>query len=272
MKKTTALFALMATCFVSACSSGGGGNGDPAVTSGEKGEQRTVLVKPTGTLADLNTPEGVAKLLQTINEQKNLEAGTCSVGQARSGCFRDLPAGTVLGSVKQSYSSYAAIRGTYHDSDTTPNEPINSYVALVNEPTTDRTAVVDATYRGKVSYSRQNQGNIVTRDSLVMTVRNNQISGNITMTAMTGKTTEVLAFKPSNIVAENNQITFSGDATFNKSFFYSDTLTETYDDTPIQGTYNGIFAGSKAEEVVGTFHSNNTERVNSVQGAFAAKK
>lgn len=270
MKKNIFVLSLMALA-LSACSGGGGGSaGEPSTTATQAGEKRVKLVKATGTLANLNTEEGIQKLLADMNERANFTIAACG---SATGCNNNLAAGTLLGKYQQSYTGYAAIRGetsTETDAAGHRSKPMNSFVALVMEPTTNRAAVVDAEYKGMVSYSRQNSGTVVNRDTLTMRVQGSQISGEVVSINNKNESDTVMRFNPAEIRSENNQVAFNGSAVFYPRYFGASDYKDY--DNQIEGVYQGQFGGANAEEVVGTFNSNNTSYETSVQGAFAAKK
>lgn len=264
--------AISALC-LTACSvgSGSGSQGDPTGSSAYKGVKRTIIVPTVGTLTEFNSESGKQALLEAMQERTNITAGTCS-NSSSSICSSSTAAGTLLGAYNQSYSAYAVIRNDYEKDEegkkSNEEEPSNVYIALVTNPTTELSSVVDATYTGLVSYSRQNAPNIITRDTLTMRVKDHQVSGEATQTTNSGVVHNTITFESANIVQGSDGIVFSGNAVFRQNSFYSSNDYE----GDIQGKYQGIFAGSQAEEMIGTFHSNNTNKLTSVQGAFAATK
>lgn len=214
-----------------------------------------------------------AKLIATINSQSNISDGTCAstnTSKTQGACSTALEKGTVLGSYKQSYSSYAAIREDYNKD--IENVPSNSYVYMVSTPTLDKNAVVDATYKGQVSYSYRNRPAITTIDGLTLNVKDATISGNVVETTVSGSgkvtNTTVMTFNDGAISASDEKVAFSGDVTFH----YGSRAFNTSTKADFNGTYKGQFAGANAEEVVGTFESTGTTDDTSVQGAFAASK
>ncbi|MGX2957583.1 hypothetical protein ACWIYZ_10960 [Ursidibacter arcticus] len=272
MKAKLTLLVILST-ILTACSGGSGGsNGNPTGTNVVTSENRTILRPGTTIIGDLKDPTELEKLLTTIKEQPNLTAGSCN-NAVSSLCYRETAKGTILGSYEQSYSSFAAIRNDYRDHNGQPieNTPANSFIALATLPTSDRSSIVNATYRGQVSYSTRNNPSITSRE-LVMVVDNNRINGSVVSTSGSGVNRNVMTFKEAEIIENNGQIAFNGDVIFHKEAFLIEAGTNNTYDTDIQGKYQGIFAGNKGEEVVGSFHSNNTEANTSIQGAFGAKR
>lgn len=213
-----------------------------------------------------NDVESKAKLIAAIEGK----AGTCDAGN-NSGCtLTSLEKGTILSTKNQSYSGYAVVREAYDEGNAAVN-PINSYIAVVKTPTTNKAAVTNATYQGYATYTAKNARTMAGENTtapksavLTLTVTDHNVSGAITRE--TGKT-------PANLVtldtakiqtSANNMLTFEGDATFHKVIGITANSAE--------GTYRGAFAGSNAEEVVGTFETHSTEKDNSVQGAFRGSK
>lgn len=280
MKKMKAtLFLVICSLILTACSggSGSGSMGEPNSSSfSANGEKRVKLPRPNSIIVDLSSVEGMQKLYEdarkTTAPQLN---GTCT---ASRDCSRELPVNTLLGSYNQSYSSYAAIRTAeiMENEDNTAESnttPVNSFVALVGLPTTDKNMVIDASYTGRISYSSKNNGGIVTRDSLTMTVKDNHISGRVIDETGSGTQRSRITFESTEIKAEPHQISFAGDATFHREVFLDmgNSKNPEYEGD-IKGRYQGIFAGDKAQEVVGTFYSNNNIKNYSIQGAFAAQR
>lgn len=188
-------------------------------------------------------------------------AGNCS--GARSACASSAEAGKVLQSKQLSYAGYGVIRETYGLAD--QGVPTNAFFYYVDTPTTDKALVVNATYTGQAHYSRQNGPNVMaTTDPLVMNVVDGQISGKVTKTSGSGVVSDVISFDKAEIVAEQNRVSFNGSATFHSSSFGNKG--------DISGSYQGQFAGANAQEVVGTFESQNSAKESSVQGAFSATK
>lgn len=213
------------------------------------------------------------KLQDELKNKQNVIAGTCAAtntARVQGACSTALPKGTLLAAYKQSYSSYAAIREDYNQK--IDDVPSNSFVYLVDTPTTSKAVVTDATYKGQASYSYRNNSAITTLDGLTLTVKGDSISGDLTRSTTSGKgvttTTKVITFNDAAIKETNGTVGFNGNATFH----YGTRAFNTTDKKDFEGTYKGQFGGTNAEEVVGTFESTSTKDNNSVQGAFAASK
>ena len=171
----------------------------------------------------------------------------------------------------------AVIRENY-DKTNKQAAPVNSYIALVTTPTTDKAMVADATYTGTAVYTTKNLLNLTGytdkvgyNAALTLTVKDLVVSGAITQT--TGAKRTLVTLNDAVIQAGNNNVVFEGTATFNSralTFTSSKDANGNYVDVP--GTYKGQFAGSKAEQVVGTFESNSTAKETSIQGAFIGEK
>ncbi|MGX2957582.1 transferrin-binding protein-like solute binding protein, partial [Ursidibacter arcticus] len=175
----------------------------------------------------------------------------------------------------QSYSGYAVIR----EESGLVDQPANAYVAVVTTPTTDKSLVVDATYKGNAVYSTKN-GNAYAgytvrgyNAELTLNVKNGVVSGDIKSTV--GRQPTIATFNDADIQVANNGLVFEGNAKFNTAAPLA--LTGAKDAAgqrleSIDGIYKGQFAGANAEEVVGTFETNSTEKDFSVQGSFMGKK
>lgn len=180
---------------------------------------------------------------------------------ARNGCGKTEAVGSVLASQKtSSYAGYAVLRDEYLD-----NKPINAFFIYNEKPTTDKAQIVNATYKGKVSYSRQFLPNVNTNENLVLNVTDMQISGKVTNTTGSGVVNDVITFNTANIDANSDgAMAFNGSVTFHaKRFGNAENLS---------GSYKGEFAGDNAEHVIGTFESKGTDKASSIQGAFSATK
>lgn len=180
---------------------------------------------------------------------------------ARNGCGKTEAAGSVLASQKtSSYAGYAVLRDEYLE-----NKPINAFFIYNEKPTTDKAQIVNATYKGKVSYSRQFLPNVNTNENLVLNVTDMQISGKVTNTTGSGVVNDVITFNTANIDANSDgAMAFNGSVTFHaKRFGNAENLS---------GSYKGEFAGDNAEHVIGTFESKGTDKASSIQGAFSATK
>lgn len=176
--------------------------------------------------------------------------------------------GDLLLSKKQSYTGYAVIREEYNPNNKQVN-PVNSYIAIVTTPTTDKKAVVDATYKGTAVYTTKNANTVTgytnnagANVGVSLQVTDAKIAGSINR--MTGKKdTALVTFSEAAIQQGNDGVVFAGEAIFHKAIGVAEGVT---------GTYQGQFGGANAEEVVGTFESATSEKDSSVQGAFMASK
>ncbi|OOF85865.1 hypothetical protein BKG93_04085 [Rodentibacter ratti] len=145
--------------------------------------------------------------------------------------------------INQQYSTYAnwAIND-YAVTEKTPSgymvrgqayiETSPFYVALPTDPSyLDRAAGITATYKGKAIYKRSNR----TGDfSLTADFDKGTVEG-----AITGGGSYALTLEKGKIKQSDNQIKFSGGVIIT-------------DNSSSYGSYDGIFAGPNAEEVVGT--------------------
>ncbi|AWI50353.1 hypothetical protein DDU33_02070 [Actinobacillus porcitonsillarum] len=231
---------------------------------------RVAREKEATTAASYNREDSIVQdyLDQTKREallaqvQKTGTNAPASCANSKSStCHKDVERGSVVVNYNQAYSSYAVLRETY---DADGVNPTNSFVALAKESdlTTDRAAVTNATYTGKASYSRTNGPAVLTRD-FTLTVNDDKVSGSVYQTTVNSKgvskTTEFVGLKEGNISVNNGVVGFNGVADFSQ---HNAGL----------GTYKGVFVGSKAGEVVGTFETDSTEKATSIQGAFAGAK
>ncbi|MDG2941098.1 hypothetical protein [Exercitatus varius] len=238
-------------------------------------------------------------LLAEIKKNENLVAGgtSCAAGTAGNPgeCFGGgklgktagsregevVPGkakGTVLGSYAQAYSGYAVIREAYDGNADSNVGDANAYLALAdsNNLVKDKKLVTDATYTGTASYTL-NGNTAVRTDLLTMNVKDDSISGNVYRTTTSGKgvtsTKTYVQFRTAGISIDDvsGVVGFNGKAFIDTSAkSVTGTSPKTTSDTA-NGTYQGVFAGPNAKEVVGTFETNsNIEK--SVRGAFAASK
>lgn len=201
------------------------------------------------------------ELLSTVQKSGSNAPATCANSKS-STCHKDVERGTTVVNYNQAYSSYAVLREVY---DSEGETPANAFIVLAKESdlTSDREAVTNATYTGKASYSRSNGPAVVTRD-FTLNVVGDTVSGSVYQTTVNAKgvskTTEYVGLKDGSISVNNGVVGFNGVADFNQF------------KNGLEGTYKGVFVGSKAEEVIGTFETNSTEKASSIQGAFAGQK
>lgn len=220
----------------------------PNVTHTTLGEQASAFL----------TQEGQKTLQEKLVRMSNVGSETC--GSACS--TQNVKTGDVVKSYRTSYANYAVVREAYTEARGTPT---NSYIATVITPTTDKNAVVNATYKGQASWSSANRHNIRTVAGLTLTVVDNKISGEVKQDIPTGsgQYPTLITFKSGDIAAtQNGAIGFNGVATFSARAFGSEQA----------GTYQGYFAGESAQEVNGTFQSNEQTTDAAAQGAFSATR
>lgn len=165
---------------------------------------------------------------------------------------------TVLAGYRQNYTTYAVIRGE-------GNKNPNNHVIEIdpgkhtNTSYKEQLAKLDATYTGKLSISYANTGtsdNSPVYDAdIKLQLKDNAISG----TATNDTYGISYVFNNAPIAEKDNALKFSG--TFMDK--------ERKAGRPFSsGTYEGAFAGEKAEEVIGRLDGKANS--NSITGAFAA--
>lgn len=206
---------------------------------------------------------------QADNEKKNINT---FIGVAAK-----LPAGTVLSTTQKSYGGYAIVREAFSET-ISADKPLNGFVVIAKNATTNKDAVVDATYKGSAALSTGNFMTILEKNNagiphyeLSLNVKNKAVSGEITNTTpgvlakreAAKQPREIITLQNANIEVNDDIVGFSGNAVFN----YGEGFLPTADGNG-RGTYKGIFAGDKAEEVVGSFTTDDLGKKNSVQGAF----
>lgn len=221
----------------------------PNVVNTSLGEQATKLM----------TADGQKVLQEKLATISNVESGNCVAACNAT----NVQTGEVVKAFRTSYANYAVVREAYDRENRAT--PTNSYIATVTTPTTDKAAVVDATYKGQASWSSANRFNIRTVAGLTLTVANDKISGEVKQDTPTssGEYPTLITFNSGNIAANSNgAIGFKGTATFSARAFSTEQA----------GTYQGYFAGDKAEEVIGTFQSDTQTSDAAAQGAFSAIK
>lgn len=74
---------------------------------------------------------------------------------------------------------------------------------------------------------------------------------------------QTVEFKETDVLVGSNGVVFAGDASIRERMNASSKM--------ISGTYQGAFAGSQGQEVVGTF-SSDSRQDNYIHGAFSATK
>lgn len=229
------------------------------------------------TYAYLNDESKNAALLSTIENNTSNCAEGYKAACVRNGGVAD---GTIIYSQNQDHSAYAVIRETYN-ADTYRNSPLNSFVAIVKTPTTDKEAVVDASYSGQSVFTMKNMNTLIGESStdktavLNLNVKDGVVSGAIQNQASAddSKWFNYATFKETEIMASNSSVVFEGEAVFNSQRLAFSTLKDSDGNwIDAEGTYRGAFAGTNAEEVIGTFESNTATSDVSIQGAFRGTK
>lgn len=230
--------------------------------------------------------------IDEVKGRNNLTAGNCATTD-RSVCSKKTQAGTVIQSYQQSYAGYAVIRETaprdenMEETLAQASTPNNAFVYYVEQPTADKNAIVEGTYKGMVSYSRRNTGVVTSNGNLVLNVKGDQISGKVT-TGVGARARDVITFNQGQIQQQGNQVNFNGSVTFHNGSFAND------DKADFSGSYRGTFGGETGQQVAGVFESESTQAVErkdangvsvldakghriydaqkSVQGAFLAER
>lgn len=196
------------------------------------------------------------------------------------GASNAIEKGSVIYTDQLSYAGYATIRSQIPEGAGYNSEPVNSYVAIAKMATRDKNAVVDATYKGGVSYTNNNLATIIGKQNngayiaeLTLNVKDQQVSGVIENVNASinekrisqGVAKELVTLTQTSINLDDGVVGFNGEARFN---YGQGFLLNSAGTTVGIGTYQGVFAGENAEEVVGTFSTNDTSSNYSVQGAF----
>lgn len=243
-------------------------------------------------LTEKATNYSVGETNVAIDElKKAIENGTDLQKQAATdgkninsliGANAKLPAGTILTTTANTYGGYAVIRETYSETIGGGNTPFNSYVAVANTATTDKNAVVDATYKGSAAYSTGNMITLMEKANtgeaqfeFTLNVKDNAVSGGIANTnaniqakrAERGEAKDIISFKQAEVRVIDDVVGFKGDAQFNYGWGFLPNATGDG-----KGQYQGVFTGKNAEGVVGTFSTTDTQKENSVQGAFVGSR
>lgn len=189
---------------------------------------------------------------------KGTDISTCG-SNAKQACSNKYPGakkGDLLRQYSQAYSSYAVLREEFSEKV----NPSNAYMALVKEEdlVKDKSLVpLDAQYKGKTSFSQANNVMVTTYD-FELNVKNNKVNGAAYTVNSKKERVDYILLESADVSVRNGAVGFNGIADFEKL-------------KKGKGTYQGVFAGSKAEEVVGTFENNVKEAKDAIQGAFAGK-
>lgn len=190
---------------------------------------------------------------------------------------KSVESGSLLTTTTNAYAGYAVVRENYSD-----DAPINRYIAVAKTATTDNANVVDATYKGKAIMTTMNMPSVLENTNqntamyeLTLNVKDSTVSGGITNTNETiaakraelGQAADIISFNNAEIKVTDDVVGFNGTATFNYGHGFMPNATGDG-----KGTYQGVFAGEKAEGVVGTFKTDSTAKDSSVQGAFLGER
>lgn len=258
----------------------------------EDAKAKLTQAEQEAALTEKATNYSVGETKVAIDElKKAIENGTVLQKQATTdgkninsliGVNAKLPAGTILTTTANAYGGYAVIRETYSETIGGGNTPFNSYVAVANTATTDKNAVVDATYKGSAAYSTSNMITLMEKVNtgeaqfeFTLNVKDNAVSGGITNTnaniqakrAELGQAEDMISFKQAEVRVIDDVVGFKGDAQFNYGWGFLPNATGDG-----KGQYQGVFTGKNAEGVVGTFSTTDTQKENSVQGAFVGSR
>lgn len=221
--------------------------------------------------------------LEQVMETKDINtkctSATCNVN-------KDIAAGTILMNYRQSYTGFAVIREDetlWKNDDGDRVSSMNSYVYFTNSPVTDKALVTNATYTGAMGEAdsiTDNTAVVLERGyayapfmsnlGFTLNVTDGSVSGNIYYDK--NQTTIVTLNSADVAVNSDGVVGFDGTANFHADALYINKQEDgTYQD--VSGTYNGIFAGANAEEVVGSFQTDKQEEAkNNVQGIFIGTK
>lgn len=190
---------------------------------------------------------------------------------------KTVESGSLLTTTANAYAGYAVVRENYSD-----DAPINRYIAVAKTATTDKANVIDATYKGKAIMTTMNMPSVLENTNqntamyeLTLNVKDSTVSGGIANTNETiaakraelGQFADIISFNNAEIKVTDDVVGFNGTATFNYGHGFMPNATGDG-----KGTYQGVFAGEKAEGVVGTFKTDSTAKDSSVQGAFLGER
>lgn len=244
--------------------------------SAEEAEKRAKADKIANNLvSSYFVKDSTSQTSQILNDPAKKAVLTTAI-QAKSGkcnnqwrnCNRpeNSQTGDVIFTESLSYAGYAVVRENY-DAVNKQVVPVYSYIAVVTTPTTDKKVVTDATYKGTAVYSLKNQPSFTGYTDkgynleLTLNVKDSVVNGIIART--TGKKDTLITLNDASVQVGNNNVVFEGTAVFDKKIGLNAEET---------GSYRGQFAGGNAEQVVGTFETDSTEKDKSVQGAFIGAK
>lgn len=258
---------------------------DTNETPAENSSDTSTLSPKTNDYLIGETAVAIDELKKAIENGTELQKQAATDGKninSLIGANAKLPAGTILTTTANTYGGYAVIRETYSETIGGGNTPFNSYVAVANTATTDKNAVVDATYKGSAAYSTGNMITLMEKANtgeaqfeFTLNVKDNAVSGGIANTnaniqakrAELGQAEDMISFKHAEVSVIDDVVGFKGDAQFNYGWGFLPNATGDG-----KGQYQGVFTGKNAEGVVGTFSTTDTQKENSVQGAFVGSR
>lgn len=230
------------------------------------------------TYAYLNNEAKKAELISAMENRSSVCNQATSGAQAVSCTAADIDAGTVLFTKNNTHSGYAVVREAF-DSSATLNTPKNSYVAIVKTPTSDKTQVLGASYSGSATYTMASgrNGTTMVGENLISPTAaqinavnfnvdaEGKISGGIwnKVSPKEENHFQTVEFKQTDVLVGSNGTVFSGDALIKAKMTKNSEM--------ISGSYQGAFAGSEGQELIGTFSSDSTHS-DYIHGAFSATK
>lgn len=230
------------------------------------------------TYAYLNNEAKKAELISAMENRSSVCNQAKTAAQAISCTAADIGAGTVLFTKNNTHSGYAVVREAF-DSSAAINTPKNSYVAIVKTPTTDKTQVLGASYSGSATYTMASgrNGTTMVGENLISPTAaqinavnfnvdaEGKISGGIwnKVSPKEENHFQTVEFKQTDVLVGSNGTVFSGDALIKAKMTKNSEM--------ISGSYQGAFAGSEGQELIGTFSSDSTHS-DYIHGAFSATK
>lgn len=230
------------------------------------------------TYAYLNNEAKKAELISAMENRSSVCNQATTGAQAVSCTAADIDAGTVLFTQNNTHSGYAVVREAF-DSSAAVNTPKNSYVAIVKTPTSDKTQVLGASYSGSATYTMASgrNGTTMVGENLISPTAaqinavnfnvdaEGKISGGIwnKVSPKEENHFQTVEFKETDVLVGSNGTVFSGDALIKAKM--------TKNSETISGSYQGAFAGSEGQELIGTFSSDSTHS-DYIHGAFSATK
>lgn len=230
------------------------------------------------TYAYLNNEAKKAELISAMENRSSVCNQATTGAQAVSCTAADIDAGTVLFTQNNTHSGYAVVREAF-DSSAAVNTPKNSYVAIVKTPTSDKTQVLGASYSGSATYTMASgrNGTTMVGENLISPTAaqinavnfnvdaEGKISGGIwnKVSPKEENHFQTVEFKQTDVLVGSNGTVFSGDALIKAKMTKNSEM--------ISGSYQGAFAGSEGQELIGTFSSDSTHS-DYIHGAFSATK